>query len=58
MAIRWVNLVAPKPLQAHKEHPFDAEYDGRITHVLLKIYPCGGISRLRLFGKPFSSSAL
>jgi len=25
--------------------------------VLLKIYPCGGVSRLRLFGKPVKSAA-
>jgi allantoicase len=55
---RWTSLVKPKALQPHLEHPFDAEHEGRVTHVLLKIYPCGGISRLRLFGKPAKASAL
>lgn len=49
---RWVRLVGPKPLQAHKEHTFDVEPEVQVTHVLLKIHPCGGISRLRLFGRP------
>lgn len=57
-AIRWTSLVRPKALQPHTEHPFDSESEGPVTHVLLKIYPCGGISRLRLYGKPHSSSAL
>lgn len=56
--IKWTSLVKPKALQPHLEHPFDAEHEGRVTHVLLKIYPCGGISRLRLFGKPAKASAL
>ena len=42
-----------KKLNADKEHEFVKEIDRlpAVTHVRLNIFPDGGISRLRLFGK-------
>lgn len=54
-AMFWKELVAYQSLQADHLHHFGAssiEDSGPITHVRLNIYPDGGVSRLRLFGKP------
>ncbi len=48
----WRPLMEQQKLQADHEHYFESEVQEHeaITHVRLKIYPDGGISRLRLFG--------
>ena len=49
----WRPLLTKQKLQANQEHIFKAdilENNNPITHVKLKIYPDGGISRLRIFG--------
>jgi allantoicase len=47
-------LVEEVPLQADKRHFLKREISphGPVTHVRLNIFPDGGISRLRLWGKP------
>lgn len=49
----WEEFLPQMKLQADHEHLFKSELkvDGPFTHVRMKIYPDGGISRLRLFGK-------
>jgi len=50
----WRELMPRKPLSADTIHRFEADVMadlGPITHVRLNIYPDGGVSRLRLFGK-------
>lgn len=50
----WPALLPPHKLSADMEHDFprDSLADlGPVTHVCLNIFPDGGISRLRLFGK-------
>ena len=51
--IAWSELLPMSKLQAHTNHVFtDAVNDiGEVTHVRLNIYPDGGVSRLRLFGR-------
>lgn len=50
--IEWRELVAEKKLQAHTRHTFTDVADlGPITHVRFNIFPDGGVSRLRLFGR-------
>ncbi len=51
--IKWATLLAQTKLQADKEHFFKTEIKekGPFTHVRLSIFPDGGISRMRLFGK-------
>jgi len=49
----WQPLLEQKKMEAHQEHAFDnnaIERHEPITHIKLKIYPDGGISRLRIFG--------
>ncbi|WP_020178132.1 allantoicase [Methylopila sp. M107] len=50
----WPELLGPQKLEADKIHGFavDKISDiGPISHVRLNIFPDGGVSRLRLFGK-------
>ncbi len=51
--VNWLELLPKKGLKPHRENPFLAntipDHDP-ITHIRLKIYPFGGISRLRLIG--------
>jgi allantoicase len=48
-------LLARTPLQAHTRHLFEREIEelGPVSHVRLNIFPDGGVSRLRLYGRPF-----
>ena len=49
----WTSLLLQQKLEADKEHHFESEILNNelpITHVKLKIYPDGGISRLRILG--------
>lgn len=49
----WPHLLAKEALEADSEHTFAPTADeGAITHVRINIFPDGGLSRLRLFGKP------
>jgi allantoicase len=52
-SLYWKELLPSQKLQMHQEHRFAAELKdlGPITHVRLNIFPDGGVSRLRLFGK-------
>jgi len=49
----WRELLPNTKLQAHTRHIFVDELDdcGAVTHVRFNIYPDGGVSRLRLFGR-------
>ncbi len=48
----WEELLPQKKLSADAIHTFDEVVPrGPVTHVRINIYPDGGISRLRLFGK-------
>ncbi len=49
----WQTLLPQQKLSADNEHEFVKEINTHsgITHVRLNIFPDGGISRLRLFGK-------
>ena len=49
----WRALLPESRLSMDQQHFFEAELEplGDITHVRLSIYPDGGVSRLRLFGR-------
>ncbi|ROI33889.1 Allantoicase [Anabarilius grahami] len=56
---KWRILLPPQKLKAHHRHLFSGEsvvHCGPVTHVRLVIAPDGGVSRLRLWGRPVSSS--
>jgi allantoicase len=48
----WPELIGQQKLKADSIHAFKTVNNlGPVTHVRLNIFPDGGISRLRLFGK-------
>jgi len=47
----WAELVSRTALQADQLHVFDALPLAPTTHVRLNIFPDGGVSRLRVFGR-------
>ncbi|MCF6220769.1 MAG: allantoicase [Robiginitomaculum sp.] len=47
----WPELLGTQKMTADSEHEFKIAGAMPITHVRLNIYPDGGVSRLRLFGK-------
>ncbi len=51
--IDWSELLPMSKLQSHARHTFAEELAGLgdITHVRFNIFPDGGVSRLRLFGR-------
>ena len=52
-SIVWQPLLANTKMQPHTRHTFVDELSdaGDVTHARLNIYPDGGVSRLRLFGR-------
>jgi allantoicase len=49
----WREIVPRRALRAHDLHTFDELAESSpITHVRLEIFPDGGVSRLRVFGRP------
>jgi allantoicase len=50
---KWEILLSPQKLSADREHEFINEINKHthVSHVRLNIFPDGGVSRLRLFGK-------
>ncbi len=51
----WKELLPKTKLQAHKNHVFAQELSDageRVSHLMLNIYPDGGVSRMRVFGTP------
>lgn len=53
-SIFWEELISSQKLQMDSKHYYDKSYlshNKPITHIRINIFPDGGISRLRLFGK-------
>ena len=50
-AITWIPLLPQMALAGDSHNKFAIQYDERITHLRLKIYPDGGVARLRVFGE-------
>ncbi|MCB5362915.1 allantoicase [Pusillimonas sp. CC-YST705] len=53
-AMFWPELMRPQATQMHKQHFFEAEQLqtlGPVTHVRVNMYPDGGISRVRIWGR-------
>lgn len=52
-AASWTEILPQSKLSADSEHYFKGlKHEGPYTHIKLKIYPDGGVSRLRIIGKP------
>jgi allantoicase len=55
LAIEWTSIIERTALYADREHTFKDEVTAKaqnFTHVRLKMFPDGGISRIRLWGFP------
>jgi allantoicase len=54
LGVKWTPVLARTKLQAHTRHFFSEELaqTGTLTHLRFSIFPDGGVSRLRVFGKP------
>ncbi|HZT59283.1 MAG TPA: allantoicase [Pyrinomonadaceae bacterium] len=52
-SLQWRELLPRTPLQAHARHFYERELRdaGEATHARFRIYPDGGVSRLRLYGR-------
>jgi allantoicase len=48
---QWVSVLAQTPLKGDSHNLFPVNCDGRITHLRFRIYPDGGVARLRLYGE-------
>jgi allantoicase len=55
---RWQELLPQKRLKAHARQIFRpaARLEDAVSHVRFNIYPDGGVSRLRIFGRPAVSA--
>lgn len=51
--IKWATILPQSKLKADKRHSFKKEIESKdsFTHVRLSIFPDGGISRMKLFGR-------
>jgi len=57
-ATEWITVVGETGLRADQRHFFRNEIgaSGPFTHVKLSIWPDGGVSRLRVWGRPAESA--
>jgi allantoicase len=47
----WFPLVEPAALEGHAANRFSVDVPRRVTHVRLRIFPDGGVARLRVYGE-------
>ena len=47
----WTQLLPQTSLKGDTRNPFPIDSEARVTHVRLRIYPDGGVARLRLHGE-------
>jgi allantoicase len=47
---RWTEILPQSRLEGNSENPFAVTSDERFTHLRFKIYPDGGVARLRVYG--------
>jgi allantoicase len=55
---RWVQLLAPTETNGNSSNLFDCIAQGPVIAVTLRMYPDGGIARLRIFGREHESNPL
>jgi allantoicase len=49
--IDWREILPQSPLQGNLQNPFAIQNDQPFTHLRFKIYPDGGVARLRVYGE-------
>ena len=50
-ATEWTEILPHSNLAGDSQNPFPIESDQRFTHLRFKIYPDGGVARLRVYGE-------
>ena len=50
-AVVWTEVLPISQLRGDSLNPFPVEHDQRATHLRFKIYPDGGVARLRVYGE-------
>ena len=50
-SIQWTQILPQLPLTGDTQNPFAIESEQRFTHLRFKIYPDGGVARLRVYGE-------
>ena len=50
-AIQWTQILPQLPLTGDTQNPFAVDGEQRFTHLRFKIYPDGGVARLRVYGE-------
>jgi allantoicase len=49
--VQWVPLLPQMPLSGDSQNPFPIQYLERVTHLRFRIFPDGGVARLRVYGE-------
>jgi allantoicase len=49
--VSWVSLLPQAPLAGDSQNSFPINYNERITHLRFRIFPDGGVARLRVYGE-------
>ena len=49
--VQWVPLLPQMPLAGDTQNRFPINYQERITHLRFRIFPDGGVARLRVYGE-------
>lgn len=50
-SVSWSELLPQSALKGDSQNPFAISANERVTHVRFKIYPDGGVARLRIYGE-------
>ena len=50
-SVHWAPLLPQMSLAGDSQNKFPIQYNERVTHLRLKIYPDGGVARLRVYGE-------
>lgn len=50
-SVQWMPLLPQSPLAGDSRNPFAIENAERLTHLRFRIYPDGGVARLRVYGE-------
>ncbi|HEV8169270.1 MAG TPA: allantoicase [Pyrinomonadaceae bacterium] len=50
-AVSWAPLLPQVPLNGDSQNPFPIKHEQRITHLRFRIFPDGGVARLRVYGE-------
>jgi len=50
-SVTWVDILPQLPLAGDTHNQFPIQSDERFTHLRFKIYPDGGVARLRVYGE-------